>query len=36
MPLMIKISSAPDLRALQKGLCGIFGDGMVVGRNLDI
>jgi hypothetical protein len=29
MPLMIEMRSVPDLRALQKGLCGLFSDGMV-------
>jgi hypothetical protein len=29
MPLMIEMRLVPDLRALQKGLCGIFSDGMV-------
>jgi hypothetical protein len=29
MPLMIEMRAVPDLRALQKGLCGLFSDGMV-------
>ena len=29
MPLMIEMRAVPDLRALQKGLCGIFSESMV-------
>jgi hypothetical protein len=29
MPVMIEMCSVPDLRALQKGLCGIFSNSMV-------
>jgi hypothetical protein len=29
MPLMIDMHSVPNLRALQKGLCGLFSNKMV-------